>query len=119
MFDPHLDCVQQSFLNFDPNSDLSFEDKSAIYRSLVALVKAEHPFDNALQDRAAQFLKNLAPGVFDHDLADILVNNLIPSSDGSPSGYAESIVTLLSSPHSAVVTEVLTFLQLTLSHGQK
>ncbi|KAK2960037.1 hypothetical protein BLNAU_4920 [Blattamonas nauphoetae] len=46
-----------------------------------------------------------------------LVTDLVPSSDGSPSGFVESIVTLLSSPHSAVVAAALSFLYITLFYS--
>ncbi|KAK2951666.1 hypothetical protein BLNAU_13405 [Blattamonas nauphoetae] len=100
---------EEPFLNFDLNSELSFNDKSAIYRSLVALVKTEYPFDNALQDKVVQFLKNLEPAWEDEALQSKLISDLVPSSDGSPSGFYASILTLLSSPHSIVVTAALSF----------
>ncbi|KAK2961644.1 hypothetical protein BLNAU_3442 [Blattamonas nauphoetae] len=102
--------LQEPFLNFNPNSELSFNEKSTVYNSLVALVKAEYPFDEALQDRAAQFLENLEPEWGDEDEANQLVTDLVPSSAGSYSGFFESILTLLSSPHSTVVTTALSFL---------
>ncbi|KAK2959856.1 hypothetical protein BLNAU_5053 [Blattamonas nauphoetae] len=101
---------QEPFLNFDPISDLSFEDKSAIYCSLLGLVKEEYPFDNALQDRAAQFLKSLGPWWGNNDYAAKLVSDLVPSSAGSASGFIDSIVILLSSPHSNVVEATMSFL---------
>ncbi|KAK2957751.1 hypothetical protein BLNAU_7185 [Blattamonas nauphoetae] len=107
------DTLHEPFLNFDENSDLSFEDKSTIHNSLVALVKAEYPFDKALQDRAVQFLKSLEPedDVRGQSTAAVkLVTELVPSSAGSPSGFIPSIVTLLSSPHSTVVAAALSFL---------
>ncbi|KAK2957829.1 hypothetical protein BLNAU_7263 [Blattamonas nauphoetae] len=100
---------RESFLTFDPNSQLSFKDKSAIYCSLIDLLKAEYPFDNALQDKAARFLKNLEPRWSDHDLAAKLVTDLVLSSAGPPSGFVESTVTLLSSPHSNIVAAALSF----------
>ncbi|KAK2960095.1 hypothetical protein BLNAU_4978 [Blattamonas nauphoetae] len=104
---------REPFLLFDPNAQLSFEDKSAIYCSLVDLVKAEYPFDKTLQDRAARFLENFGPTVFKHEIADKLVTDLVPSSAGSHSGFVESILTLLSSPHSTVVVAALSFLSKT------
>ncbi|KAK2960043.1 hypothetical protein BLNAU_4926 [Blattamonas nauphoetae] len=82
----------------------------AIYRSLVAMVKAEYPFDNALQDKAARFLKSLEPDWCDLQHAEKLVYDLVPSSSGSTSGFVESIVTLVSSPHSTVVAAALSLL---------
>ncbi|KAK2957761.1 hypothetical protein BLNAU_7195 [Blattamonas nauphoetae] len=105
---------EEPFLSFDTKSQLSFEDKSRIYNSLVALVKADYPFDTALQDRAAQFLKCLEPKWRDKPkLADKLVTDLVPSSDGSHSGFVDSITTLLSSPHSTVAASALSFFQKT------
>ncbi|KAK2963087.1 hypothetical protein BLNAU_2110 [Blattamonas nauphoetae] len=106
---------EEPFLNFDPNAQLSFEDMSRIFNSLVVLVKAGYPFDNALEDRAAQFLESLEPEWDEQDLADKLVEELVPSSAGSPSGFVESIATLLSSPHSTVVAAALSFLDKTMS----
>ncbi|KAK2941765.1 hypothetical protein BLNAU_23313 [Blattamonas nauphoetae] len=97
-------------MNFDVNSELSLDDKSAIFSSLVALVKAEYPFDGALQDRTARFLLNLGP-MGDTQLADQLVTKLVPSSGGSCAGFVESIVTLVSSHHSTVVAVALSFVR--------
>ncbi|KAK2946271.1 hypothetical protein BLNAU_18792 [Blattamonas nauphoetae] len=102
---------REPFLNFERNSKLSFEDKSTVYCSLVALVNAKFPFDNALQDKAVQFLNHLEPEDFGMEQADKLVTDLALSSDGSPSGFVESILTLLSSPHSIVVTATLSLLR--------
>ncbi|KAK2958885.1 hypothetical protein BLNAU_6134 [Blattamonas nauphoetae] len=77
---------REPFLNCDPNSELSFEDKSRIYRSFVALVKGDFPFDDALQDRAALFLKTLESPYRASKQASKLVTDLVPSSAGSPSG---------------------------------
>ncbi|KAK2960029.1 hypothetical protein BLNAU_4912 [Blattamonas nauphoetae] len=84
--------------------------KNPVYRSLVALVKAEYPFDNALQDRAAQFLNGLKPWGNEH-LATKLTIELVPSSAGSPSGFVESLLSLMSCPNSTVVEAALSFLQ--------
>ncbi|KAK2957839.1 hypothetical protein BLNAU_7273 [Blattamonas nauphoetae] len=103
--------LHEPFLNFEENTELSFEDKSTIFCSLVALVKAEYPFDNALQDRAVRFLEYLEPMWNKLDFTEIFITDLVPTSAGSPFGFIESIVTLLSSSHLTVVTAVLSFLQ--------
>ncbi|KAK2957859.1 hypothetical protein BLNAU_7293 [Blattamonas nauphoetae] len=101
---------KEPFLSFDPKSTLSFEDKSAIYSSLVALVQAECPFDKVLQDRAVRFLESIEPKWGEPDYPAKLVHDLVPSSAGSPPGFLASILTLLSSPHSTVVAAALSFL---------
>ncbi|KAK2960020.1 hypothetical protein BLNAU_4903 [Blattamonas nauphoetae] len=83
---------EEPFLRFDLNSELSFEDKSTLYNSLVALVKAGYTFDNTLQDRAVVFLKNLEPKWDESNLAANLVSNLVPSSDDSPTGFVDTVV---------------------------
>ncbi|KAK2944210.1 hypothetical protein BLNAU_20879 [Blattamonas nauphoetae] len=109
----------EPFLSFGLYSRLSFENKSTIYRSLVALVEVEYPFDLELQDRAVQFLKILEP-FCDREYTTKLVTDLVHSSDGSPSGFVGSILTLLSTPHSTMVAAALSFLyKTTISHGQK
>ncbi|KAK2941926.1 hypothetical protein BLNAU_23162 [Blattamonas nauphoetae] len=85
-------------------------DQSTIYNSLVTLVKADYPFSNALQDKAVQFLKNLEPKWNERDLAAMLVRDLVHSLDGSPSGFVDSILTLLSSHHSKVVAAAMSLL---------
>ncbi|KAK2963752.1 hypothetical protein BLNAU_1319 [Blattamonas nauphoetae] len=115
---PHTDEMfasdRESFLILDPNSDLTFVEKSAIFCSLVALVEVEYPFDNTFEDRGALFLKNLEPEWGDEPLATKLVTELVPSSAGSASGFVASITTLLSSPHSTVVAAALSLLHRTI-----
>ncbi|KAK2960131.1 hypothetical protein BLNAU_5014 [Blattamonas nauphoetae] len=101
----------EPFLNFDLKSELLFEYKSTIYHSLVTLVKAEYPFDDALQDRAVRFMKSLEPKWGRQDQAKQLVTDLVPSSAGSDSGFLESILTLLSSPNTTVVAAALSFIR--------
>ncbi|KAK2942814.1 hypothetical protein BLNAU_22262 [Blattamonas nauphoetae] len=108
--------VHEPFLNFSPNSELSFEDKSTIYCSLVALVKDEHPFCNALLDNASLFLESLEPFGKDRGSAAVkLVTDLVPSSTGSAAGFVESILSLFSSPDVNLVSTALQFLSRVLS----
>ncbi|KAK2959054.1 hypothetical protein BLNAU_6070 [Blattamonas nauphoetae] len=117
-FPPYSDQLfvaeREPFLTFDENSRLSFDDKSKIHCSLVALVEADYTFDKALEDRAARFLKNVEPEYGYQDDADRLVCRLVPSSYGWPSGFVESIATLLSSPHWTVFAAALSLLESTL-----
>ncbi|KAK2961597.1 hypothetical protein BLNAU_3395 [Blattamonas nauphoetae] len=103
-----------SFLYFDPDADLWVGYKSRIYCSLVALVKEGYPFDEALQDRAVHFLKKLEPTWKQSEQEARFVIDLVPSSTGSLSEFIESILTLLSSPHSTVVAATISLLKLVL-----
>ncbi|KAK2946294.1 hypothetical protein BLNAU_18815 [Blattamonas nauphoetae] len=106
--------LQEPFLIFAVNSELSSNDPSAIFCSLVALVKAEFPFNKPLQNKAVQFLRHLTPLPSHGDATEQLVSVLVPSSIQSPSSFfLESILTLLSSPHSTVVSEALSLIHQT------
>ncbi|KAK2949714.1 hypothetical protein BLNAU_15385 [Blattamonas nauphoetae] len=100
------------------NSELlSFKLKSRIYFSLVDLVKAEYPFDDALQDKAVRFLWNLIPDQYVEDVAATIIEDFLPSSSGSVSGFVESILTLLLSAHSKVVSATLSLLSFTIRYS--
>ncbi|KAK2960149.1 hypothetical protein BLNAU_5032 [Blattamonas nauphoetae] len=90
---------------------MTFEEKSLIYRSLVALVKADYPFHQAHQDRATQFLESLEPKCGDTQYSNQLVTDLVHSSAGPPCGFLDSILTLVSSRHSTIVAAAFSFLR--------
>ncbi|KAK2959828.1 hypothetical protein BLNAU_5317 [Blattamonas nauphoetae] len=102
--------LSEPFFDFDPNSELSFKQRSIVYCSLVVLVKQGYPFDNALLDRAARFLWSLESMWEDQLFGGEPVLHLVPSSDGSPSDFVESLFTLLSSPHLAIVQPAILYL---------
>ncbi|KAK2962007.1 hypothetical protein BLNAU_3063 [Blattamonas nauphoetae] len=111
---PTIDSEREPFLHFPLNTELSSQDESMIYNSLVALVKAEYPFDDALQDKAVLFLQYLEPELNYEDLHATIVTCLVPSSDKPCSSFVESISTLLSSPHTKVVEATLFLLSTTI-----
>ncbi|KAK2955470.1 hypothetical protein BLNAU_9517 [Blattamonas nauphoetae] len=104
------DTLLKSVLKYPSNSRLTFEEESTIYNSLVALLKMGYPFDNALQDRAVQFLKYFTPYFGNRQRSEKFVTDLVHSSAGAPSGFVESICTLLASPFSAVIAETMQLL---------
>ncbi|KAK2961650.1 hypothetical protein BLNAU_3448 [Blattamonas nauphoetae] len=99
-----------SFLAMETSKELPFSDGSILYSSLVARVEQDSPFDEAVQDQAVELLKMLEPKQDEIKLADSIIKDLVPSSAGSTSGFIDSIVTLLSSPHSRVVAAAISFL---------
>ncbi|KAK2958246.1 hypothetical protein BLNAU_6733 [Blattamonas nauphoetae] len=114
------DRIKPSALfNFDPDSNLTFEDKSAIYQTLVSLVRDNFDFDDVLQDKVTRFLKKLEPQPFRRSIADRLITNLVRPSDESSSGFIDSACILLSSPHSKIVTATLSFLQISFSFSSE
>ncbi|KAK2958391.1 hypothetical protein BLNAU_6661 [Blattamonas nauphoetae] len=102
-----MNLLQERLLSFDAESDLSFEDKSTLYSSLVSLIQEKCVFDDTLQDKTVVFLKHLGPYVVGPPSADVLITELVPSTDGSSSGFVDSACILLSSPHARIVSAVL------------
>ncbi|KAK2950806.1 hypothetical protein BLNAU_14224 [Blattamonas nauphoetae] len=99
--------LQERLLSFDAESDLSFEDKSTLYSSLVSLIQEKCVFDDTLLDQTVAFLKDLGSHVVEPPSADVLITELVPSSDGSSSGFVDSACILLSSPYAIIVSAVL------------
>ncbi|KAK2950202.1 hypothetical protein BLNAU_14888 [Blattamonas nauphoetae] len=105
-----VDPDREPFLNFDSASELSPEDELAVYCSLVALVKADYPFDNVLQNRTVHFLRSLEPKPNTSHPPPRQMTNLVLSSVGSASAFFDGILTLLASPHSTVAAAALSCL---------
>ncbi|KAK2962920.1 hypothetical protein BLNAU_1943 [Blattamonas nauphoetae] len=88
--------MRDLFLNHDSTLNQPFEDRSALYGSLVSLVRDHVDFDDALQDKAVNFLHNL--------------NAIhIQTTDETLSDLSDSVCVLLSSPHSKIVVATLSF----------
>ncbi|KAK2960084.1 hypothetical protein BLNAU_4967 [Blattamonas nauphoetae] len=75
-----------NFLDSVIHPAMPFEDKLSMFRSLLAMVKADFPFDDALQSKAVL----------------------------SPHGFTDSIEILLSTPHQRIVLATLSFLHYTI-----
>ncbi|KAK2943449.1 hypothetical protein BLNAU_21632 [Blattamonas nauphoetae] len=69
--------------------------------------------------RAVRFLKNLEKVSRKMEEADQLVADLVPSSPGQRSGFVESILTLLSSPHSTIIAATLSFINHTTTESSQ
>ncbi|KAK2953802.1 hypothetical protein BLNAU_11205 [Blattamonas nauphoetae] len=96
-----------AFLQFVPNVELSFEDKSAIYCSLVSLIRGNCELDDALQDKAATFLQSLHQPRLKEPDANRIISELVPSTNRSSSGFICTICILLSSSHPKIVVASL------------
>ncbi|KAK2963618.1 hypothetical protein BLNAU_1183 [Blattamonas nauphoetae] len=54
-----ISTLFKTVLNYPSNSQITFKDESAVFNSLVAIVKQGYPFDRALQDRAVRELERV------------------------------------------------------------
>ncbi|KAK2945106.1 hypothetical protein BLNAU_19955 [Blattamonas nauphoetae] len=100
-----------AFINWDPKSDLSSEEMSLLFLSLVEMVKTEYQFDEPLQQKADVYLKAITPD--SEEKADELILCLVPD-DESTSSFVESIMILLSSQIKVVMMATLKFVQVVL-----
>ncbi|KAK2962894.1 hypothetical protein BLNAU_1917 [Blattamonas nauphoetae] len=91
-----INTMRDLFLNHDTTLNQPFEDWSALYGSLVSLVRDHVDFDDALQDKAVNFLHNLN-------------GRDIQTADETLSDFSDSVCVLLSSPHSKIVVATLSF----------
>ncbi|KAK2957918.1 hypothetical protein BLNAU_7094 [Blattamonas nauphoetae] len=94
---------------------MSLKDRLALYTALVSLVRDDFDFSDAYLDKVVGILKSLESCEQEVHKVDQLVTNLVPSSDGSLSGFIDSICILLSSTHSRIVLAALCFLRRTFS----
>ncbi|KAK2953284.1 hypothetical protein BLNAU_11747 [Blattamonas nauphoetae] len=76
----------------------------------VALVTEEYQFNDALKFKAQSFLSHLGPRWNDDKAADKIVAELVSTSPGSSAAFFDSVLVLLSSPHSMVAESAFTFL---------
>ncbi|KAK2959072.1 hypothetical protein BLNAU_5867 [Blattamonas nauphoetae] len=101
------DCV--SLLKKYSRQDLSFEDESQLFNSLVSLIKAQYPFDDALQDNIVYFLTRLEYHLGGSKSRSHYLTYLVPDGKGTSSGFIDSMITLLSSPHTKIVAAALSY----------
>ncbi|KAK2959581.1 hypothetical protein BLNAU_5359 [Blattamonas nauphoetae] len=99
------------FESLFPKSKKPFEEKAALFGSIVSRVRDNSDVDDAIQDEAVALLDDLKPYPFDSAAADRIVTELVPSTDGTLSGFVDSACILVSSPHSKIVNAALSFLE--------
>ncbi|KAK2943966.1 hypothetical protein BLNAU_21112 [Blattamonas nauphoetae] len=98
-----------AFLNFVPNLALSSEAESAIYHALVSLIRDHPDIVDDLQDKTVYFLESFGANDFDDFAANQIVTSLVPSSDGSPSGFIDKYVH--ASPIALAISRSLSFVE--------
>ncbi|KAK2960021.1 hypothetical protein BLNAU_4904 [Blattamonas nauphoetae] len=103
-----------TFLDSVIHQAMPFGDKLSMFRSLLAMVTDDVPFDDALQSKAILLLKSLEAECGSQNKAEKLVTDLVHSSSKSPSGFIDSIDILLSTPHQRIVLATLSFLHYTI-----
>ncbi|KAK2953953.1 hypothetical protein BLNAU_11055 [Blattamonas nauphoetae] len=89
----------------------SFKEASTYYQSLICFVKERNSlYLTDVTFYACRFLWYLSPASWYHFSPDDILYSLVPTSDGSCSGFAESIVILLTSSDKKLVKAALELL---------
>ncbi|KAK2955171.1 hypothetical protein BLNAU_9900 [Blattamonas nauphoetae] len=93
-----------------PQSLRTISQASKQFLSLVAFVKAGNNLDDTATRKACTLLQNILPEFNQKSSAEQILFKLVPMPDGSCSGFAESIVLLLTSSNEKVIQATLLFL---------
>ncbi|KAK2943744.1 hypothetical protein BLNAU_21347 [Blattamonas nauphoetae] len=102
--------VTPLFLRINPENIQTIEEATPSFMSLLTFVLTGNDLDNKAIWHACTLLKTLTPrydGPFDPYM---LLFQLIPKQDGSCSGFAESVITLLTSSNESLFLWTLSLL---------
>ncbi|KAK2957610.1 hypothetical protein BLNAU_7509 [Blattamonas nauphoetae] len=102
-----MDC--SAFLNWGEEDLESEDEKTIIFRSLVATVKIQPVLDASLEAKAVKFLKHVTPE--NDESADAFLGSFASSSDESLTNLIQSIAVLISSPNRAITTAAMKMLR--------
>ncbi|KAK2948794.1 hypothetical protein BLNAU_16244 [Blattamonas nauphoetae] len=97
------------FLNDNPYSKMSLTDKFKRYNSLVSLVEVKYPFDEIQQGKAVLILESFKHLYLPSTDSNKNLAELVPSRNGTSSGFLDSVLTLVSSPHTAIASAAVPF----------
>ncbi|KAK2947337.1 hypothetical protein BLNAU_17724 [Blattamonas nauphoetae] len=98
------------FLRTQPRSFGTIKQASKLFLSLVDFVKAGNNLDHTATRQACALLQNIVPEFNQKYNAEQILFILVPIPDGSCSGFAESIVLLLTSSNKELVQATLPLL---------
>ncbi|KAK2955125.1 hypothetical protein BLNAU_9854 [Blattamonas nauphoetae] len=88
----------------------SLDNASKYYLSLACFIEELHYLDGSMTYYACRFLRYLIPAYWNEFSPDDILYELVPVHDGSCSGFAESIVILLTSSNEDLVKAALELL---------
>ncbi|KAK2943975.1 hypothetical protein BLNAU_21121 [Blattamonas nauphoetae] len=88
----------------------SFEQESKVYLSLVDFIKEGNNPDNKATEKACAILENITPVLFNEVTSEQVLFELVPTPDGSCSGFTESIVLLLTRSNEMISRSILRLL---------
>ncbi|KAK2962893.1 hypothetical protein BLNAU_1916 [Blattamonas nauphoetae] len=111
--------THSAFLNSELKAPLSREERSVLYCLLVSLVRDNYCFDDVLLKKAIRFLSYLEKIEIQDQTRDTLITHLVPSPDGSLSGFTDSVCILLSSPRPNIVLSALSFLNVIITYSSE
>ncbi|KAK2950348.1 hypothetical protein BLNAU_14683 [Blattamonas nauphoetae] len=105
---PCPDCF--AFLNWDEEDLGSVDEKSLVFRSLVATVKLQPALDVSLEAKAVRFLHFVDTD--DEETADAFLFSFGRTTDESLTNFIQSIVTLISSASQDITVAAMKMLNI-------
>ncbi|KAK2955068.1 hypothetical protein BLNAU_9999 [Blattamonas nauphoetae] len=106
-YSPHQSSIHHTFLSWDGETIASLKEASALFMSLVELVKDEVTMTLAQQEDAVFLLEVLRPGYQTLLTEDEVLKSLAPSPKGSIQGLCDSICILLTSFNQNIVENAM------------
>ncbi|KAK2942942.1 hypothetical protein BLNAU_22153 [Blattamonas nauphoetae] len=98
------------FQRIEPDTITTVDEVSPPFMSLVDFVREGNTLDDSATEQACTLLKILVRLTASFSATKRLLSQLVPSSDGSWSGFAESFVLLLTCSNETLVKAVLSLL---------
>ncbi|KAK2949240.1 hypothetical protein BLNAU_15843 [Blattamonas nauphoetae] len=104
------------FLRINPNQLRTVKRMSEPFLSLVDFVKEGNSLDKKATEQACALLKRITPHMDRTRGAHQILFDLVPTSDGSCSGFTESIIPLLTSSNEELINSTLSLLEMILNY---
>ncbi|KAK2959020.1 hypothetical protein BLNAU_6036 [Blattamonas nauphoetae] len=98
------------FLRIDPRKLFSIHEISPAYLSLVDFIKNGNKLGFIATNQACALLKQINPKFRGRINVNNILFDLVPTPDGSCSGFADSLLLFLASPNAKLVQSTLSFL---------
>ncbi|KAK2953066.1 hypothetical protein BLNAU_12055 [Blattamonas nauphoetae] len=102
------------FLNWSEEEPESEDEKTVVFRSLVATLKLQPALDDSLESKAINFLESVVPD--DEESADAFLHKLASNCNESLTDFVQSILVLISSPSQVITTAAMKMLDNLLSN---
>ncbi|KAK2942930.1 hypothetical protein BLNAU_22141 [Blattamonas nauphoetae] len=98
------------FLSTDPKTFQTINEASLSFQSLVDFIKEGHDLNYRATTQACTLLEGISPHYDSEFTSEQVLSELVPTPDGSCSGFTQSIVLLLTSSNEELVNASISLL---------